>query len=110
MSYDITIGDESFNHTSNQSAMWYRHIPPNGLKDLDGKTGKEAVAILSVFFDSLHREYLDDWQSGVAGNPRFTARYDASNGWGSTISAIMFVARVMAACHRALRKKVRVDY
>lgn len=111
MSYDIWIADKSFNYTSNVSALFYDHIPADeetrgGLWKLDGLTGKEALPILSEAFERIdqtrHKLYVD----GVAGEPKFSARYDAPNGWGSAIGALIFLAKIMAACALHPRHKI----
>lgn len=98
MSYDVVIGDFDANYTSNVSSMWYDSIPDagkgGGLRELDGLTGKEAHSVLSRAFDTLDRMYPLD--------------YDAPNGWGSTSGALIFTARIMAACSKHKKKRVRV--
>lgn len=117
MSYDISIGEESFNYTSNVSAMFYDHIPQEdsrgGLHELHGKTGKQAAEIMGRAFDAMHRTKLDLWRDNlkgeaVVGEPEFCAKYDAPNGWGSTVGGLIFAGRIMAACQRNPRKKVSV--
>lgn len=112
MSYDVSIGSESFNYTSNVSRLWYDHIPDTGkgggLRELEGLTGKQAAAILADAFDAMHRTRLKFWREATVGDPDFCALYDAKNGWGSAIGALIFTAQIMAACHANPRKKVGV--
>jgi hypothetical protein len=56
MSYDITIGDEWFNYTSNLGALFYDHAP-DGLRGLDGLRGKDGAGtvILPCGNGVLHR-------------------------------------------------------
>lgn len=117
MSYDVSIGDKSFNYTSNVAALFYDHIPAEtsrgGLHELHGKTGKQAVEILGQAWDRIHSTKLDLWRDNlkgvaVVGEPEFCAKYDAPNGWGSTVGAMIFLGQVMAACARNPRKKVSV--
>lgn len=117
MSYDVSIGDKSFNYTSNVCALWYDHIPAvdsrGGLHEIDGKTGKQALQILSEAFSRMHKTKMDLWRSNlngesVVGEPEFCAKYDASNGWGSTVGALIFTGQLIAACAANPRKKVRV--
>lgn len=113
MSYDITIGDKSFNYTSNVGRLFYDHIPDTGkgggLRELVGATGHEAVNILAPAFEAMnetrHRLYVD----GAIGEPAFSAEYDAKNGWGSLIGAIIFLAQVMGACAQNRKKIVHVS-
>ena len=114
MSYDVSIGKDSFNYTYNVSQLFYDHIPEiegdrGGLGRLDGKTGKQAFEILADAFERIHTTKLDLWERDAVGEPRFCARYDAPNGWGSAVGALIFLAQIMAACARNPRGKVRVD-
>jgi hypothetical protein len=113
MSYDVSIGSESFNYTYNVSKFFYDHIPcmdaRGGLSELDGKTGKQAATIVSDAFDRITRTYLNDWENEVVGEPVFCARYDSKNGWGSTVGALIFLSSIMAACYQNPRSKVRVS-
>jgi hypothetical protein len=108
VSYDISIGGEGFNYTSNLAPLFYEHIPPQhgergGLHELNGLTGKQACAVLSNAFERIHGTYIN------SGSTRqFRAKYDAENGWGSTDGALLFLARIMAACHANPRTKVSV--
>lgn len=111
MSYGIWIGGKSFNHTSNTARLFYDHIPADrtergGLWELISLTGKQAIPVIS---DALHR--IDATRSklrqdGVTGDPEFCAQYDAKNGWGSTISAILFLSLILAACAEHPRHKI----
>lgn len=107
MSYDVDIGPDSFNYTYNVAPLFHKHIN-GGLQSLSGMTGKQAFAVLRTAFDSIDREALVLWSEGKVGEPEFCARYDAPNGWGSTVGALMFLARIMGACAANPRCKVRV--
>jgi hypothetical protein len=104
VSYDVSIGAESFNYTSNVSGLWYDHIPDSGkgggLRELDGLTGRQAALVLSEAFDAIHNSHIH--------SPNLADRYNATNGWGSTVGALIFTAQIMAACHANPRKKVGV--
>lgn len=113
MSYDIDIGRENFNYTSNVARLFYDHIPATdeergGLHSLNGLTGKQAAEVLRVAFDQIDRSVMRDWNDTDVGEPKFCGRYDPANGWGSTVGALVFLARIMAACHANPRCKVRV--
>jgi hypothetical protein len=113
MSYDVSIGDKSFNMTWNVAPMFYDHIPMRdargGLSEIDGKTGKEAFAILKEAFDRIEETRHKFWKNGLIGEQEFCAKYDAPNGWGSAVGAILFLAIIMAACAENPRKLVRAD-
>lgn len=115
MSYDVYIGGYNFNYTSNVSAIFYDHIPAadeegrGGLHVLNGMTGKQAIEILLPAWDAIHSTWMGDWKSGVVGSPEFCARYDSPNGWGSTVGAMLFLARITSACASNPRKRVHVS-
>lgn len=114
MSYDVSIGSESFNYTSNVGGLFYDHMPEDedsdrgGLHTLDGVTGKRAGDKIAAALDRIDATRREDWSNGVVGDPRFCAKYDAENGWGSTIGGLIFLTRIMAACYQNPRKIVRV--
>lgn len=113
MSYDVSIGDSSFNYTSNVAALFYDHIPAErsrgGLHELHGLTGKQASELLRQTWGHIHSTYLNEWKSGEVGAARFRVKYDPPNGWGSTVGALIFLAEITSACHANPRKKVSVD-
>jgi len=112
MSYDISIGRESFNYTSNVSKLFYDHIPDTGkgggLHELEGVTGKQALDIIDDAFEAINRTRHRLWSAGDIGEPKMGSAYDAPNGWGSLIGALIFLAQVMGACAKNPRKIVRV--
>jgi hypothetical protein len=112
VSYDITIGSEDFNYTFNVSKLFYDHIPAErnrgGLCELDGLTGRQASEVLAAAFGRIGESISRDWIHADIGEPKFCARYDADNGWGSAVGALVFLACLMAACNRNPRKKVWV--
>lgn len=113
MSYDVFIGDASFNFTSNVGQLFYDHIPADrsrgGLHELHGITGKQAVPILAEAFERMNGTRHKLWREHAVGEPEFCAKYDAKNGWGSTVGALIFLAQILAACAQNPRKKVRLS-
>ena len=119
MSYDVSIGDFSGNYTSNVSALFYDHIPEQegsfgGLRALDGKTGKQAVAILNEAWSRIHNTKINTWRNNlkgeaVVGEPEMCAKYDAPNGWGSMVGALIFLGQITVACASNPSKKVSVS-
>lgn len=113
MSYDVSIGHDSFNMTYNVSRLFYDHIAGNenggGLRELHGVTGKQALSMLRQAFDRINRTRHELWKNNIVGEPEFCAKYDAPNGWGSTVGALIFLAQIMAACAENPRKKVRIS-
>jgi hypothetical protein len=107
MSYDVSVGREVFNYTSNVAPLFYDHIPKmdsiGGLHELSGKTGRQGVNILRDAFVRLHRTQCE------VSDPVFCAKYDAANGWGSTAGALIFLAQIMAACADNPRGRIRVS-
>jgi hypothetical protein len=108
MSYDVWIGDNDFNYTSNVSSLFSDHIN-GGLLSLDGLTGKQAVERLASAFDEINKSRVAVWNEGARGEPEFCAQYDAENGWGSALGGILFLSRILAACARNPRKTLRVS-
>lgn len=113
MSYDIYIGGENFNYTSNGTAIFYDHMPAEegqrgGLHNLEGLTGRQAALVIRDALDRIHRTRMDLWRDGEVGSRTFCAKYDPPNGWGSTVGAILFLSRVLAECAAKPRSKVRI--
>lgn len=112
MSYDVSIGSFDGNCTFNVSALFYDHIPSErdrgGLSELHGLTGKQASEVLSRAFDRITKTYRNDWRQGDIGAPTFCARYDAPNGWGSAVGALIFLGQLLGACATHPRHRVSV--
>jgi hypothetical protein len=108
MSFDIYIGEHSFNQTFNLAKLFFDHLPHveerageevgRGLRQLHGKTGAEALPIIQHFFEKVYDRMYDGHKEGERGVPAFTNKYDAMNGWGCTLGGIVFMGRLMAAC------------
>lgn len=102
MSYDVRVGDQTFNYTYNVAPLFYDHIPEifnrGGIHELNGVTGKEAAAILTNALEGIEVTRHRYWKLGENGDPAFCNKYDAPNGWGSTVGAILFLARILGAC------------
>lgn len=113
MSYDVSIGPRSFNYTSNASALFYDHIADvtagGGIHELHGKTGREACQIIQEALERINRTRHDLWSVNAVGEPKFFARYDAPNGWGSALGAILFLSQILGACAEHPRKRVSVS-
>lgn len=106
MSYDVSIGNFSANYTSNVWRMFHNHIRHNdktGVQALDGLTGRAAGVILAHAIESLHAESCSYESPGLS-------HYDSPNGWGNATGAVLFLARILGACHRYPRSIVRVSY
>lgn len=112
MSYDVYIAGESFNYTFNVSKLFYDHIPDSGkgggIRELEGLTGRQCALRLCDAIDRIDKTVLANWENGVVGEPRFCAAYDSPNGWGSAIGGILFLSRILSACVKNPRAKVRV--
>ena len=107
MSYDVCIGKESFNYTYNLSKFFYDHID-GGIPALDGITGKRATEVLATAFEAIDRTRTGFCSGDILDNAAFCKEYDAPNGWGSTVGAIIFLSRLLAACAQNPRKMVAV--
>lgn len=111
MSYDISVFDkrykeraQRFNYTYNLSKFFHTHLIDSdneentGLQILNGKTGNQAYFILK---DALHRIEATRERLHVRneiGEATFCLEYDSSNGWGSTVGAIMLISLLLVAC------------
>lgn len=94
MSYDIYIADKEFNITWNLSPFFYAHFPENeGILYLGGMAGSEAALTLSKALDSIERE-----RRFLGGDKPLCEKYDNPNGNGSTMGALLLLARLLAAC------------
>lgn len=107
MSYDVDIGGEDFNHTSNTYQLLCDLMPGHdpkaqGIKSLDGITGAEAAEIIEAGIERLHDMYADNTEESLR------KKYDAPNGWGTITSSILFLSRLMAACHRHPLERISV--
>ena len=111
MSYDVHIGSNSFNYTSNGNALFYDHMPSyetvddngvasqdrGGIPGLDGLTGREAGVRILAGMESMNRE-RNRLGSDAPGEPEMCAKYDNPNGWGSLVGMLLFLGRIAAAC------------
>lgn len=79
MSYDMSIGNESFNYTYNVSKMWYAAMPDKGIRSHYGMTGAEAITPLLYIYTYMVQNRKDLLQ------------YEPSNGWGSYEGALTFI-------------------
>lgn len=111
MSYDVSIGNSSFNYTYNMAPLFHACIKGEsnaGILALDGLTGAHASRILADAFDRAVILHCEGWDI-TRGCDAFRKRFDAPNKWGSTDGALIFMAQIMAACHANPRKRVRVS-
>lgn len=109
MSYDVDIGDFEANYTSNGNDIYYNNLD-GGLPALDGLTGKQAASKIETWIYNFDREVLDNWESAAIGEPKITEKYDSSNGWGSTIGAIIFLMKILSACNKYPKHKLKISY
>jgi hypothetical protein len=92
MSYDVYVGgsDQDLNMTSNIGKMYYDHIPDTGkgggIRELHETKNADVVQIIATFFDTVN---------GLDRNE--IAAYNATNGWGTGVGALIFMARIMGA-------------
>ncbi|QIG74663.1 hypothetical protein EVC12_028 [Rhizobium phage RHph_I42] len=129
MSYDISIGTETFNITTNISRLFYDHFVVEeraasehgltaddiaiqhrgGLFTLQGLTGLDAIDAIEAFFKNVERGMFDNRRPNQVGHPDFCAKYDAKNGWGSTLHTLTWMARLLVACTRFPDERIRVS-
>ena len=94
MSYDMQIGSEDFNYTYNVAPMWYDCYPENGIREIYGKTGNDAVRILRKL-----RDHMED-------NSERLHEMEPSNGWGSFDGAIGFVTELIEKPRRTMGRRL----
>jgi hypothetical protein len=85
MSYDMSIGDESFNYTYNVSGMWYDCYTGKGIREFYGLSGKDAVPVLRNL-----RNHMEDHEARLR-------EMEPDNNWGSFDGALMFVNKLILA-------------
>lgn len=115
MSYDVWLTNpddekecsESHNYTNNAGKLFYKHLE-GGIPGLDGLLGSQALMRIRAFWMNLERERIDTWINGVPGEPTLCERYDAPNGWGSLIGALIFLAKIQGECEKYPYWTVRV--
>lgn len=130
MSYDVSIGDFSVNITYNIRMLFYDHFPASeersasehgltaddivkqsrgGLHSLHGLTGLDAIDVISAFLDNVRDRMYDGNVVTTVGHPHFCAKYDAKNGWGSTLGGVVAMGRLLAACSRFPDDRIRIS-
>ena len=115
MSYDIWLKDKNgaqvyeSNMTSNVSCMWYDNFETDGgLHGLQELTWKDAKPHFAKFWANLSKERRDLCVDDEVGEPRFCAKYDVENGWGSAIGAMIFIAELQSAWAMNPKAKLHV--
>ena len=109
MSFDVSLHGKKTsvdvgNHTSNTSAFWHEVITvwsfndeegeeqtETGLKALHGMKGKDVALALEVAVRNVHTLMHEEGDIKLS-------RFDAKNGWGSALSAFLFMVEIMVAC------------
>ncbi|TVR08183.1 MAG: hypothetical protein EA401_14290 [Planctomycetota bacterium] len=88
MSYDMSIGDETFGYTYNVSPMWRDGYPDRGIRAHYGMTGRDSLPVLRTLRDHLE------------GNHERLLAMNPSNGWGDYYGALAFVHSLIMAAMR----------
>ena len=83
MGYAMSLGQDDFNYTYNVSKMWYSCYPDKGIREIYGKTGRDAAPILFKL-----AEYMQD-------NKDKLLEFEPENGWGSFDGAYEFVLKLL---------------
>jgi hypothetical protein len=103
MSYDVYIGNESHNYTSNMSGLFNEIILDEskefdkGLHVINGMSGYQTVPILK---EALRRAHYHDHIEG----------FDAANGWGTAHGGLMFLARIAIDCAMNPYETITISY
>jgi hypothetical protein len=101
MSYDVSIGDFDVNYTSNVGAVFHDHIKEGevtGLQALNSLYGFQASEILYRAWSNLNATRHAMYKDGEVGEPAMEAKYNAANGWGSLVGALVTLGKITAAC------------
>jgi len=94
-------------HTGNMHSFMVEVVNPSydgvdaGLKALNGLTGKEAACLLVDSIDNVRRLMHSE-------NDIKLSRFDASNGWGSSLASFLFLMQILVACNSHPKKVVWV--
>ena len=98
MSYDVEIGEESFSHTANTYLLLQNVLcgkdNKSGIYLLHGMKGAEAAEHIEAAFERIERLHTE------MGEAEMLKKYDSRNGWGSVITTMIFLSKILAACHR----------
>lgn len=99
MSYDVEVGGEDVNYTSNMRPMMseFGMYPP----DWDGRNRREVGLEIGAGLRRLVRERDAD-------RAAFDRKYDAPNGWGSVDTALRWLLGIYFACFYEMPETVRV--
>lgn len=97
MSYDIMVGDDDFNITSNLSEFFsdFGAHP----KDMNGKTGEEVAAMIALAIDRIADTDL-----------RTLECYDDPSGWGKWNHGLKFLMGVRDGCRNDKEATVEVSW
>lgn len=98
MSYDVYVGGEGHNYTSNLRAFFidFHVYPP----DWKGRPRAEVAAEIEAGLAMIRSNDL----------PTLRAEYNPPNGWGSVDSAIEWLSEVRVSCLRELPEMVGVSW
>jgi hypothetical protein len=97
VSYDVDVGDESFNMTSNMSKFFvhYGVYPP----ELDAKPALDVAVCIEAALQSIMATDTDKLDT-----------FDDPGGWGNWSAAVGFLREIRAACCRVPGDTVRVSW
>ena len=105
MSYDVYVGVETYSYTFNLSTFFHTYLTTGGktgIQCLDGLKGKTAARVISVAIELAEADLVRTTPQN------YQDTFDAPNGWGSTIGAILWLSKLMAACYEKPRYVIRV--
>lgn len=107
MSYDVLVGDKSYNYNYNLGKLFAKLLLPNatpkpGIYALDGMPGRDAAFFINEALEEITSEIR---RFGLV---TMRVRYNAPNGWGDFDGAVMFLPLIGTAAAAKPKKKVRV--
>lgn len=98
MSYDVVVGPDWYNYTSNMSRFFrdFDVYPP----DWDGRDRFEVADKIDHALESISVNRIETLK----------AEYDTPNDWGHMETAIEFLKKVRDSCRREIPQKVSVSW
>jgi len=89
MSLDLRIGNKGFNYTYNLAPVWYHFYPKaEGMVDIEGKTGAEAVGKLINIIEWIENDY------------EYLLQFKPDNYWGDLDGFYLWLCELRLECFK----------
>ena len=96
MSYDLNLGGEYRNYTSNLAKFFHEfisHDDGTGLQSLNGLTGEQAANVIRCALGMIRSEGFHT-KEGQSCYDHFS-KYNPENNWGDVMSAVLFLTDLL---------------